>query len=134
LLNLFFFHLGKLRSKVLATSRKGCRIAHSMNFSWPKSRYVRLLEEDRLQHLARIESLEIKCERQQRALLLASGSPAAHEYIRRAEPPRPMPTSAQSEPASWEDYSEKWEAHLRHTDLKAPEASCPFCEPVEVKA
>jgi|HubBroStandDraft_6_1064221.scaffolds.fasta_scaffold696782_2 hypothetical protein len=107
-----------------------------MTFSWPKSRYVRLLEEDRLQHLARIESLEIKCERQQRALLLASGSPAAHEYIRRAEPPRPMPPGAVSEPQSWEDYEDKFNEHRMHSEGKNPivVAGCPFCEPKEVTA
>ena len=101
-----------------------------LRFSWPRSRYTLLLEEERTRLLAEVESLRLKVERQERALLLGSNSASAHDYVRRVEPisPRPQPNPP---PQSFDDYREKWVQHLDH---KTAVQDCTFCQPVEADA
>jgi len=101
-----------------------------LRFSWPRSRYTLLLEEERTRLLAEVESLRLKVERQERALLLGSNSASAHDYVRRVEPisPRPQPNPP---PQNFPEYFDKWEEHFDH---ETPVQGCVFCHPVEVDA
>jgi hypothetical protein len=90
---------------------------------FPRTRYVRLLEEERVRLLKENEELKVKAERLERAILLSNGGTAGREYMNRTEPkeartPKPSPIQ------SWFDYQAKYSEHMGH---ESPVETCQFC-------
>ena len=91
---------------------------------FPRTRYVRLLEEERVRLLKENEDLKVKVERLERAIMLSNGGTAGREYMSRTEPKEakaPKPTPIQT----WIDYQAKWGEHLAH---ETPSETCQFCQ------